>query len=159
AIVIGHVPRILTMTRVVEMGLDHLEHIRITGRELLSKEEADEIDFLPLSRRETLLWNKYDLSSPKMKALVDLLAAKKVFLDPTFTVDEAFFVETVYQSQQSDPNNRYVPADLRRQWSLPPPDMYRVPPELRDMAAAGFPKRLQFIGMCYRAGVHIIAGT
>jgi len=34
-----------------------------------------------------------------------------------------------------------------------------VPPELREMSAAGFPKRLKFIDMCYRAGVRVIAGT
>jgi imidazolonepropionase-like amidohydrolase len=158
-IVIGHVPRIMTMTHAVEMGLDHLEHIRITGRELLPKEEADQIDFLPLSRRETLLWDKYDLSSPKVTALVDLLAKKKVFIDPTFTADEALFVESVYQAEQTDPNNRYLPRAIVEQWSQPPPDLYRVPRELREMSAKGFPKRLQFIGMCYRAGVRIVTGT
>src|SRR2546428_8719127 len=102
----------MTVTHAVEMGLDHLEHIRITGRKLLPKEEADKIDFLPLSRRETLLWDRYDLSSPKMRALIDFLAQKKVFLDPTFTVDEAFFVESVYQAQRSYPNNRYLPRRM-----------------------------------------------
>jgi imidazolonepropionase-like amidohydrolase len=27
------------------------------------------------------------------------------------------------------------------------------------MSARGFPKRLEFIGMCYRAGVRVVAGT
>jgi len=158
-VVVGHVPRTMTMTHAVELGLTHLEHIRITGREVMSKADADEIDFLPLSRRETLLWGRYDLASPKLKALIALLAQKKVFLDPTFTVDEAFFVESVYQAQRSHPNNRYLPAAMLEQWSKPEPDLYRVPPELRTMAAEGFSKRLQFIGLAYRAGVSIIAGT
>ena len=34
-----------------------------------------------------------------------------------------------------------------------------MPAELREMSAAGFPKRLKFIDMCYRAGVRVIAGT
>ena len=158
-IVVGHVPRVMTVTHAVEMGLDHLEHIRITGRELLSNEEADKIDFLSLSRRETLLWDKFDLSSPKVAALVDVLTRKKVFIDPTFTIDEAFFVESVYQARQTDPNNRYLPRGLVEQWSQPAPDLFRVPAELRKMAAEGFLKRLQFIGMCYRAGVRVVAGT
>jgi imidazolonepropionase-like amidohydrolase len=158
-IVTGHVPRIMTMTHAVEMGLDHLEHIRITGRELLPKEEADKIDFLPLSRRETLLWDKYDLSSPKLTALVDLLARKKVIIDPTFTVDEATFVQSVHETQRADPNNRYLPRAIHDQWSQPLPDLYILPPELREMSARGFPKRLEFIGMCYRAGVRVVAGT
>ena len=158
-IVTGHVPRTLTMTHAVEMGLDHLEHIRITGRELLPKEEADKIDFLPPSRRETLLWDRYDLSSPKITALIDLLARKKVFIDPTFTIDEETFVESVHQAQHSDPNNRYLPRAVAEEWNQPLPDLYIVPRELREMSAKGFPKRLQFIGMCYRAGVRIVAGT
>jgi len=149
----------MTMTHAVEMGLDHLEHIRITGRELLPKEEADKIDFLPLSRRETLLWDKYDLSSPKLTALVDLLARKKVIIDPTFTVDEATFVQSVHETQRADPNNRYLPRAIHDQWSQPLPDLYILPPELREMSARGFPKRLEFIGMCYRAGVRVVAGT
>jgi imidazolonepropionase-like amidohydrolase len=158
-IVTGHVPRIMTMTRAVEMGLDHLEHIRITGRELLPKEDADKIDFLPLSRRETLLWDKYDLSSPKLTSLIDLLARRKVFIDPTFTVDEATFVQSVHETQRADPNNRYLPRSIVDQWSQPLPDLYILPPELREMSARGFPKRLEFIGMCYRAGVRVVAGT
>jgi len=157
--VIGHVPRTMTMTRAVELGLTHLEHIRITGRELLPKEEADKIDFLPLSRRETLLWDKYDLASPKLKALIDVLVRNKAYLDPTFAIDEGLFVETVYQARRNDPNNRYLPPDMKEQWSRPEPDLFRVPQELREKATKGFPKRLEFIGMAYKAGVKIVAGT
>jgi imidazolonepropionase-like amidohydrolase len=53
--VIGHVPRTLTMTQAVELGMQGLEHIRITGRELLPLEEANKIDFLLFAKRETLL--------------------------------------------------------------------------------------------------------
>ena len=65
--VIGHVPRSMTMTRAVELGMDGLEHIRVTGRELLPVEEADKIDFLPFVQREALLWQRFDLDSDKMK--------------------------------------------------------------------------------------------
>ena len=53
--VTGYVPRSVTATRAVELGMDGLEHIRITGRELLPVEEANKIDFLTLGPRETLL--------------------------------------------------------------------------------------------------------
>ena len=53
--VIGHIPRTLTMTHAVDLGMDGLEHIRITGREMLPVEEANKIDFLPLGERETRL--------------------------------------------------------------------------------------------------------
>src|SRR5215472_17003299 len=37
--VAGHIPRSMTMTRAVELGMTRLEHIRITGREMLSLDE------------------------------------------------------------------------------------------------------------------------
>src|ERR1700747_1888350 len=37
--VAGHIPRSMTMTHVVELGMTRLEHIRVTGREMLSEDE------------------------------------------------------------------------------------------------------------------------
>src|SRR5262245_53175148 len=59
--VIGHVPRTMTMKQAVTAGFTSLEHIRITGRELLTLEEANKIDFLPFATRETLLWQRFDV--------------------------------------------------------------------------------------------------
>jgi imidazolonepropionase-like amidohydrolase len=39
------------------------------------------------------------------------------------------------------------------------PDSWLPPNDLRAVAAAGFAKRLKFVGMCYSAGVHLITGT
>ena len=155
--VLGHVPRSMTMTRAVELGMDGLEHIRVTGRELLPLEEADKIDFLPFVQREALLWQRFDLDSDKMKDLISLLAERKIFLDPTLTVDELSSL-ALYEEQARDPNNRFLPRDFIDE-SEAAPDVFRLPPELKDAAAAGFRKRLQFIGMCGRAGVQILAGT
>ena len=155
--VIGHVPRSMTMTRAVELGLDGLEHIRVTGRELLTLEEADKIDFLPFVQREALLWQRFDLDSDKMKKLIAFLAERKIFLDPTLTVDELSSL-ALYEEQAKDPNNRFLPRDFVDEAEAAP-DVFRLPPELKDAADAGFRKRLQFIGMCARAGVQIIAGT
>ena len=156
--VIGHVPRSMTMTRAVELGMDGLEHIRVTGRELLPLEEADKIDFLPFVQREALLWQRFDLDSDKMKELVSFLAERKIFLDPTLTVDELSSL-ALYEDQAKDPNNRFLPRDSFINEAEAAPDVFRLPPELKDAAAAGFRKRLQFIGMCGRAGVQILAGT
>ena len=155
--VIGHVPRSMTMTRAVELGMDGLEHIRVTGRELLPLEEANKIDFLPFVQREALLWQRFDLDSDQMKKLVSFLVERKVFLDPTLAVDELSSL-ALYEEQARDPNNRFMPRDFINEAETAP-DVFRLPPELKDASAAGFRKRLQFIGMCSRAGVQIIAGT
>jgi len=151
------VPRSITMTRAVELGMDSLEHIRITGRELLPLEEANKIDFLPLVRREALLWQRFDLESDKLKKLVSFLAERKVFLDPTLTIDEITALY-LYEESAKDPNNRFLPRPATSEQEAAP-EVFRLPPELVEVSAAGFRKRLQFIGMCSRAGVQIIAGT
>jgi imidazolonepropionase-like amidohydrolase len=155
--VTGHVPRSITMTRAVELGMDGLEHIRVTGRELMPLEEANKIDFLPLVRREALLWQRFDLDSARMKKLVSFLAEQKVFLDPTLTIDELVSLY-LYEEYGKDPNNRFLPRPATTEQDVAP-EVFRLPAELKEASAAGFRKRLLFIGMCGRAGVQIVAGT
>ncbi len=157
--VIGHVPRAMTMTRAVELGMDGLEHIRVTGREMLPLEEATKIDFLPLGRRETLLWQQFDLESDKIKRLIALLVEKKIFLNPTLTVDENTFAG-VHRTQAQNPNNRFLPREFFEEYLKQiKADLYNVPAEQQEIAIAGFKKRQKFIAMLSRAGVRITAGT
>ena len=159
--VTGHVPRSMTMTRAVELGMDCLEHIRVTGRELLPIEEADKIDFLPYVQRENLLWQQFDLESDKMKRLVSFLAEKKVFLDPTLVVEE-IELQGATEGEIEDPNNRFLPRELFDKWAeraREPGPAYELPPELKEASVEVAEKRKQFVGMCSRAGVQIIAGT
>src|SRR5215831_7934322 len=46
--VAGHIPRSMTMTRAIELGMTRLEHIRVTGKEMLSAEEAERSTRCPL---------------------------------------------------------------------------------------------------------------
>ena len=165
--VTGHVPRAITMTRAVEIGMDGLEHIRVTGREMLSPDEASRIDFLPVRRRETLLWERFDVASPPFASLVDRLARAGVFLDPTFVVD-ASPLRTAEESARAEDMSRWPSwiadavglgttvrgvqsADVRR--------VMDMPDELLTSAREGFGKRQRFVAMCATAGVHIVSGT
>ena len=157
--VTGHVPRVMRMTRAIELGMDGLEHIRITGRELLSKEEADRIDFLTLGRRETLLCRQFDVDSVPMNNLASLIAKRRVILDPTLVNDETEF-RLSPEEVNSEPNNKMLPREwMERLKAIGVPESRRPPADLKGEAAAGFEKRLRFIQMCYRAGVPLIAGT
>src|SRR5262249_40559482 len=150
--------RTLTMTHAVELGMDCLEHVRITGRELLTAEEANELDFLPYSKREILLWQRFDLNSEKMRRLISFLAERKVFMDVTLIADYQLVTDTEHEIK--DPNNQYLPKKVFENWStMPEPEIYKVPPELKEASSASFKKRQQFVGQCYRAGVRIITGT
>jgi imidazolonepropionase-like amidohydrolase len=157
--VTGHVPRSVTTTRAVELGMDGLEHIRVTGRELLPLDEANKIDFLTLGSRETLLWQRFDIDSIGMNKLIGLIAGRRTFLDPTLVVDEATFKMTA-EERAAEPNNQMLPkAMLSLMIERGLPDSWLPPNDLRAVAAVGFAKRLKFVEMCHRAGVRLIAGT
>jgi imidazolonepropionase-like amidohydrolase len=157
--VTGHVPRSVTTTRAVELGMDGLEHIRITGRELLPIEEADKIDFLTLGSRETLLWQRFDIDSSGMNKVIGNIAGHRTFLDPTLVLDKATMKMTG-EERSAEPNNRMLPkALLSRMVDSDLPGSWLPPNDLRAIAAASFAKRLKFVGMCYKAGVRLITGT
>jgi imidazolonepropionase-like amidohydrolase len=161
--VIGHIPRSMTMSRAVELGMKGLEHVRITGKELLPPDEANSIDFLPYAKRETLLWQRFDLDSEEMRRLIKLLVNHKVFLDPTLSAAEATFVLTP-SIQIKHPNNNYLPSQLFDNWkewykNFENDEVYNVPPEMKKAAAEGYEKRAKFVGLCAHAGVQILAGT
>jgi len=157
-IVAGHIPRSMTMTRAVDLGMKSLEHIRVTGREMLPVEEANKIDFLPLGQREPLLWEKFDPASPRFSELIHHLVEKGIYLDPTLTIDEATFVLEPAE-QRDNPNNSVLPTEWIKFEESHQSPLYDVPEALKETARNGFKKRQQFIGMCSRAGVKIIAGT
>jgi imidazolonepropionase-like amidohydrolase len=157
--VAGHIPRSMTMTRAIELGMTRLEHIRITGKEMLGTEEAEAIDPLPVGKREPMLWQRFNLQSEKMRALVQRLAQSRVFLDPTLTVEEFGEVSNP-DAEKNDPNNQYlspaiVEGDLKN-WKNP---LFEVPTDLQTTATEAFHKQQKFVGMCNQAGVRIIAGT
>ena len=156
--VAGHIPRSMTMTHAIELGMTRLEHIRVTGREMLSLDEAEKIDLLPLGSREPLLWQRFDLQSEKMRALVQRLARSKIFLDPTLVAAEVTEVPTL-DADRNDPNNQYLsPTVVERYVNFKSP-LYELPPDLQAAGAEAFHKQEKFVGMCNRAGVKIIAGT
>jgi imidazolonepropionase-like amidohydrolase len=154
--VTGHVPRAITMTRAIELGVDGLEHIRITGREMLTAEEADRLDYLPVREREPLLWERYDPVSPKFERLARRLAEARVFVDPTFVVDHAMVFPEDHGASRDDLPG-WIDDALAK--IVRPAQMAPVPPELREAGRSMFEKRLRFVGLCAAAGVRLIAGT
>lgn len=157
--VAGHIPRTLTMTHAIEMGMTRLEHIRITGREMLSAEEAEKIDPLPVGKREPMLWQRFDLGSQKFRDLANRLAARRVFLDPTLVIDEYYNTSNA-EAEKRDPNNKYLSAEFLdgagQSFQNP---LFQIPPELKTAAVEAVRKEQRFVGICNEAGVRIIAGT
>jgi imidazolonepropionase-like amidohydrolase len=157
--VIGHVPRSISTSRAVEIGMGCLEHIRVTGRELLSPEEAERIDPLPLGTRETLLWERFEVQSSGMERLIQRMVDADIFLDPTLIVDAFMFSDGMGDEAAAALEGRLSPAVRERlnrdDWM----EQLAGPAELKQRAAAGFEKRLHFVARCNEAGVKMLAGT
>lgn len=156
--VAGHIPRSMTMTHAVELGMTRLEHIRVTGRELLNPDEADKIDPLPLGSREPLLWQRFNLQSEKMHALVQRLAQAKIFLDPTLIISEITELPNL-DAEKNDPDNQYLSPTVVEQAVNFKSPIYELPADLQAAGVEAFHKQEMFVGMCNQAGVKIIAGT
>jgi imidazolonepropionase-like amidohydrolase len=163
--VTGHVPRSITMTRAIELGMDGLEHVRVTGREMLSPEDAAKLDYLPVRRREAMLWERFDLSWPKFAQLIERIAKKGVFLDPTFVVDAVPLRSDAQRERAERMDDLPVwiadtirPARAARD-AGDPNRVMEQPADMVEPGRAGIRKRMQFIRMCADAGVRLVTGT
>ena len=160
----GHVPKAIPVKRAIEFGMNFIEHSAIRSRDLLEWGLIDEAEFrrldsLPsVTQREALVWQRVDLNSTQLKALITFIAANDVFLDPTLSIDE-FDSLFLYEKEAKHTNNRYLKSSFVEEALGPEHDIFRMPAELKKTAAEGAEKRQQFIGMCNRAGVKILAGT
>jgi len=163
--VTGHVPRSITMSRAIEIGMDCLEHIRVTGREMLPPDEAATLDYLPVRRREAMLWERFDVTTTKFADLIARLAKKGVFLDPTFVVDAAPLRDAAEQkkAESMDGLPAWIADTIRRATGIrdagDPNRVMEQPPDVMESGRSGFRKRQTFIKMCADAGVRLVTGT
>jgi Amidohydrolase family len=160
----GHVPKAMSLKRSIELGFNFVEHAAIRSKDLLewnsiTLAEANQItSLLSVTQREALVWQRVDLSSTKVQALISFMAEKGVFLDPTLSIDE-FDSLFLYEKEAKHPNNRFLKRSFVEEALGPEHDIFRMPAELKAVATTGIEKRRKFVGMCNRAGVKILAGT
>jgi hypothetical protein len=162
--VVGHIPQAITVGRAVTIGMDVIEHTPIRSRDLvawgrLTSAESDQLASESVTRREALVWQRVDLGDDEISTLISTLAASRIVLDPTLSVDEWPLLLQDEAGARQHPNNRFLPRAFVDEALGPEHDLFRTPAQLEAVAAAGVEKRRRFIGMCSRAGVQIIAGT
>jgi hypothetical protein len=162
--VVGHVPRALTVSRAVEIGMQGLEHSIIRAADLeawgvLTREDINRINASKsVTVREAMVWHHIDLKSPHIANVIAQLAAAKTVLDPTLSTDE-YDSLFLFPTQASHPNNRFLRQSIVDEALGAEHQILKVPRELETDARSGVEKRRAFIGMCHRAGVKIVAGT
>jgi hypothetical protein len=132
----------------VEDGIDCLEHI------------TSVFDFVipPDVRRQPDHRATLDLDNPQAKALIALLARRKVPVDPTLTVFKNMLLLSDLPEVNRHADNDHVPARLRTYW-----DAYRqgqgLAPATRERRRQEFRKYQELTGALFRAGVPLLAGT
>jgi hypothetical protein len=129
-------------------GIDVLEHIWSVFNYIIPPEESKRPD-----HRSTL-----DLDNPKARALIDAIAERRTFVDPTLVVFRNMILLNDQPAYSGHPDNEVVPVRLLRHWNG-----YKARSNL-PLATLGarrgeFRKYQQLTGMLHRAGVPLLAGT
>lgn len=152
----GHVPAFMTAEEVINAGFDEIQHINQLLLNFLVKPDTDtrtlERFYLPAKQVAGL-----DLQSPKVKKYIKLMKEKGISVDPTLATFD--FLKKV-DGTVGDPWKDIVdhlPPDLQRRYhtaELEIPDA-----ETAKVYAKSYAKMVEFVGMMYKAGIPVVAGT
>lgn len=158
--VAAHVGNKVTVEEAVRAGVDALEHVRI-GRELVSKEQLQALEGLPVRATDALsnfrYWRYIDPQSAKADALIALMAERGTFFTPTLTLSQSILKGNQVEGTQP-PGIDTMPAPVRTQW-----DRFAYPFDYSDEDWAQAPielsTQMQFVGRALQGGVRVTAGT
>lgn len=152
----GHVPAFLKADDAIAAGFDEIQHINQLMLNFLVKSDTDtrtlERFYLPAKGVADL-----DLNSKPVQDFIQALKSHNMSVDPTLaTFDFLKKVDgTVGEPWRAIVKN--LPPDIQRQYA-------RAELDIPDAATAeryarSYAKMVQFVGMLYRAGVPVVAGT
>jgi imidazolonepropionase-like amidohydrolase len=162
--VVGHVPRAISASRAIQIGMDVIEHSLIRAVDLqawgiLTERDTKTIHAATsVTQREAMIWRHVDLKSRHVRTLIAQLAAGNTFLSPTLSIDE-FDSLFLYPAQSSHPHNSFLPRSLVDETLGAEHQILKVLKDLEVAAREGVEKRRAFVNMSHRAGVRIVAGT
>ena len=154
----GHVPAFMTAEQFVKDGVDEIQHINYLFLNFLS----DQVQDTRTPARFTAVaehGSKLDLSSQKVRAFIDLLRQHNVVCDPTLADFEAKFLS---RPGVMAPTYASIADRLPVSWhrsirggaeGLP------VPAGMDARFRQSFERMVQLVGVLYRSGVTIVAGT
>ncbi len=151
----GHIPAFMTASQCVRLGYDEIQHVNFLILNFMPdvKETRTPARFIEPAKRAADL----DLNSPDVQAFVKLLQEHHTTLDPTMSV----FEETIVARPGEVPpgyktvENR-LPAQVRRgllSGGITPPQ------GMEARYQQSFAKMVDLVGVLYRAGIPIEAGT
>jgi len=151
----GHIPAGLIASEAVKLGYDEIQHANFLVLNFMPdvKDTRTPARFLEPAKRTADL----DLSSPEVRAFIQLLQDRHTTLDPTLSIMEGMFLDragTMAVGFRAVADR--LPVQVRRGFmagDLP------VPPGMDEKYKASWKKMLAFIHQLYAAGIPIEAGT
>ena len=151
----GHIPAEMTAAQCVELGYDEIQHANFLMLNFMPdvKNTNSTSRFTEVAKRGADL----DLNSPAFQSFVKLLQEHHTVLDPTLSIFEEMFEARAGQ----------IPVGYQSVASRLPPQVRRslltaglTPPAGMDQRyRASFTKMVELVGVMYRAGIPIEAGT
>jgi hypothetical protein len=152
----GHVPAFLKAEDVIAAGFDEIQHINQLLLNFLVTPQTDtrtlERFYLPAKQVADL-----DLQSKKVQDFIKLLKDNNLSVDPTLaTFDFLKKVDgTVGEPWRAIVKN--LPPDVQRRYARAELD---IPDEATAARyAKSYAKMVEFVGMMYKAGIPVVAGT
>ena len=152
----GHVPAFLRAQDVIDLGYDEIQHI---NQVLLNFFVTPTTDTRTLERFYLVAGKAagLDLDSEPVQDFLKALLVKPIVVDPTLTAFDFIRQRPGQLSPAYASVADHVPPDVRRSFSVAEMNI----PD--DATAARYEKSyekcVEFVGMMYRAGVPLVAGT
>jgi imidazolonepropionase-like amidohydrolase len=152
----GHVPAFLKAEEAVAAGFDELQHINQLMLNFLVKADTDTrtLDrfYLPAQQVADL-----DLQGKAVQDFIRLLKSHKVTVDPTLATFD-FLKKT--DGTVGEPWRaivKHLPPDVQRSYARAELD---IPDETTAARyAQSYAKMVEFVGLMYKAGIPVVAGT
>jgi hypothetical protein len=154
----GHVPAFMTAQQFVEDGVDEIQHINF----LFLNFFFDQVQDTRTPGRLTTVAQhgaELDLSSPRVRSFVELLKQHQIVVDPTLADFESkFLARPGLMAPTWAPLVDRSPARSQL-WIRGGGGGLPVPPGMDARYRESFERMVQFVGLLYRSGVTVVAGT
>jgi hypothetical protein len=152
----GHVPVWMRAQDVVLAGYDEIQHINQVLLNFLVNEKTDtrtlERFYLPANKVGEL-----DFESADVQKFIELLAQRKIVVDPTLATFNFIRQKDGVLSQEFAAVADHVPPDVRRGFFAA---QMKIPDEpTHARYEKSYARMVEFVGRMYHAGVPIVAGT
>jgi len=158
--VTGHLGIKVTAEQGVRLGVDCLEHVRI-GPELLTDEGRAKLEATTTRALDAIAswkpWRFIDPAGAKADALIELLAERGTYWNPTLTWSQSILASDVPEIREPATYDR-VPDAVKKTWNE---FSYTFDYTAEDFELAKFEleQQMRFVGRAAAGGVRVMCGT